>query len=91
MRTIIAPSSAGSLGGCSAATTQPMASPPPASSAAATASSTWQSGTPPAWTPTADMVEFHVGHTATLLSDGRVLVAGGDGPAAAEAERLRPR
>ena len=31
------------------------------------------------WTATGSMVGFHAGHTATLLSDGTVLVAGGGG------------
>ena len=33
-----------------------------------------------AWTRTADLNESHVAHTATLLQDGRVLVASGDNP-----------
>jgi N-acetylneuraminic acid mutarotase len=46
--------------------------------------------TPSAWTATAGMADFHVDHTATLLLDGRVLVAGGDGSAAAAAELYDP-
>jgi len=31
-----------------------------------------------AWTATGNLVDYHGSHTATLLADGRVLVAGGD-------------
>lgn len=46
------------------------------------------------WAPTPNMLEGHVAHTATLLSDGRVLIAGGthvDGVARARSELFDPR
>ena len=90
MRTIISTLGLLILVGCNAATTQPTASSPPASSAAATPSPASGGDTPPVWTATADMVGFHFDHTATLLLDGRVLVAGGGGEAIAAAELYDP-
>jgi len=43
------------------------------------------------WTATGSMVGQHVMHTATLLPDGRVLVAGGTSGPAASAELYDPR
>ena len=43
------------------------------------------------WTPTGSMIEARMGHTATLLQDGTVLVAGGSlGGALASAELYHP-
>ena len=42
------------------------------------------------WTATGEMIEAREGHTATLLSDGTVLVAGGNGGALASAELYDP-
>jgi hypothetical protein len=42
------------------------------------------------WTPTGNMTEARAGGTATLLSDGRVLVAGGDMDGARSAELYDP-
>jgi len=47
-----------------------------------------------AWAPGPNLFEGHVAHTATLLNDGRVLIAGGthvDGVARARSELFDPR
>src|SRR5260370_33534134 len=47
-----------------------------------------------AWAPAPNLLEGHVAHTATLLNDGRVLIAGGthvDGVARARCELFDPR
>jgi hypothetical protein len=47
-----------------------------------------------AWAPAPNLLEGHVAHTATLLNDGRVLIAGGthvDGVARARSELFDPR
>src|SRR5260370_11488313 len=47
-----------------------------------------------AWAPPPNLLEGHVAHTATLLNDGRVLIAGGthvDGVARARCELFDPR
>jgi Kelch motif/Galactose oxidase, central domain len=47
-----------------------------------------------AWTQAPNLLEGHVAHTATLLNDGRVLIAGGtdvDGVARARCELFDPR
>ncbi len=47
-----------------------------------------------AWAPAPSLLEGHVAHTATLLNDGRVLIAGGthvDGVARARCELFDPR
>src|ERR1700737_4874861 len=46
------------------------------------------------WAPAPNLLEGHVAHTATLLNDGRVLIAGGthvDGVARARCELFDPR
>src|SRR5947208_11115006 len=46
------------------------------------------------WTRGPDLLDGHVAHTATLLNDGRVLIAGGtrvDGVARASSELFDPR
>ena len=45
--------------------------------ASSSASSTPAENTAPAWTATADMAQARIGHTAALLLNGTVLVAGG--------------
>ena len=47
-----------------------------------------------AWAPAPDLLEGHVAHTATLLKDGRVLIAGGTdvhGVATADCELFDPK
>src|SRR5260370_36338352 len=47
-----------------------------------------------AWAPAPNLLEGHVAHTATLLNDRRVLIAGGnhvDGVALARCELFAPR
>src|SRR3990170_776254 len=61
--------------------------------ASASASSTPDQHTAPAWVTTGSMIEARQGHTATLLRDGKVLVAGGrpsEGIVLASAELYDP-
>jgi hypothetical protein len=67
----------------------------PSSSVAPGPSSSVVSARVPGWSATGGMTEARSGHTATLLSDGKVLVAGGrigpnDDPSATSAELYDP-
>ena len=79
------------VGGC--ATAVPTATSSRVASQAASASPTAAEQRPATWTTTGSMLEARTRHTATLLLDGRVLVAGGfggSGPVQPSAELYDP-